>query len=130
MNKVLVTLLAGLVATGVYAADDVKKSRSDVKAEAATANMKGEIADGELNAKAASAEAKLSKPEMAALRAKVKAEASAANKKGEIADGDYSALAATAETKLSKDEMVALRAKVKAEAAAANKNGTIKKGNQ
>jgi hypothetical protein len=74
MNKVLVTLFAGLVATGVYAADDVKKSRSVVKAEAATANKKGEIADGDFTALAATAETKLSKDEMAALRAKVKAE--------------------------------------------------------
>jgi len=47
MNKVLVALLAGLFAAGVYAADDGKKARAEVKAEAATASKKGEIASGE-----------------------------------------------------------------------------------
>ena len=88
MNKILVALLAGLVAAGVYAADDAKKSRADVKAEAAAANKKGDTAGGEANGLAATDEAKLSKEEMTALRAKVKAEAKEANKKGAIKKGE------------------------------------------
>ena len=60
MNKILVALLAGLVAAGAYAADDAKKSRTDVKAEAVAANKKGDIARGETSGLAAAAEAKLS----------------------------------------------------------------------
>lgn len=88
MNKVLVALLAGLFAAGVYAADDGKKPRAEVKAEAAAANKKGEIASGEASGLAAKAEAKLSKEEMAALRAAVKAEAKDAVKKGTVKTGE------------------------------------------
>lgn len=128
MKKVLAVLLTGLFAAGVYAADDGKKTRPEVKAEAAAASKKGEIAAGEVSGLAAKAEAKLTKEEMVAMRAVVKAEATDASKKGKLATGEASALAAKAEAKLTKEEAVALRAKIKAEAAEAVKKGAVKAG--
>lgn len=128
MNKVLVALLTGLFAAGVYAADDGKKTRPEVKAEAAAASKKGEIASGEASGLAAKAEAKLTKEEMVAMRAAVKAEGADASKKGKIASGEASGMAAKVEAKLSKEEMAALRTMIKAEAAAALKKGAVKTG--
>nr|WP_295768866.1 DUF4148 domain-containing protein [Rhodoferax sp.] len=128
MNKVLIALVAGLVAAGAYAADDAKKTRAEVKVEAAAANKKGDTAGGEANGMATAAEAKLSKEEMAAVRASVKAGAKAANKKGDTAGGEANGLVTSAEAKLSKEEMTALRASVKAEAKAAVKKGEVKMG--
>ncbi|MEO7107803.1 MAG: DUF4148 domain-containing protein [Rhodoferax sp.] len=130
MNKVLIALFASLVAVGAFAADGATKTRAEVKAEAKAANKAGDTAGGEANAMAASAEAKLTKEEMAAVRASVKAEAKKANKKGGTAGGEANEMITSAEGKLSKEEMVALRAKVKAEAKVAVKKGTVKMGEQ
>ena len=88
MNKVLIALAAGFVTLGAYAADDINKARADVKMEARDANVKGEIGDGDANSLAFTAQAKLNKEEMAAVRSMVKAEAAAANKQGTIKTGN------------------------------------------
>ena len=62
--------------------------RTMIKAEAKTANKKGEVGTGEANSLAFTAQAKLSKEEMTAVRSVVKAEAAAANKQGTIKAGE------------------------------------------
>ena len=62
--------------------------RAMVKAEAKTANKKGEIGEGEANSLAFTAQAKLTKQEMTAVRSMVKAEAAAANMNGTIPKGN------------------------------------------
>jgi len=81
MNKVLIALTASLLTVGAYAADDTNKARADVKVEARDANVKGEVAHGEVDPLAMKAQAKLSKEEMVALRSMIKAEANTTNKK-------------------------------------------------
>ena len=130
MNKVLIALAAGVISLGAYAAGDTSKTRSEVKMEAASANVKGEIAQGQENGVAMKAQAKLSKEEMDALRTMIKAEAAKAVKKDEVGMGEANSLAFTAQAKLTKKEMSAVRAMVKAEAAKANMNGTIDMGNK
>jgi hypothetical protein len=128
MNKVLIALTASLLTVGAYAADDTNKARADVKVEARDANVKGEVAHGEVDPLAMKAQAKLSKEEMVALRSMIKAEAITTNKKAEVGAGEANSLAFTAQAKLTKQEMTAVRSMVKAEAATANKQGTIKAG--
>ena len=59
-----------------------------IKAEAANSVTKGEMGAGEANSVAFTAQAKLTKKEMSAVRAMVKAEAAAANMNGTIKMGN------------------------------------------
>ena len=47
MKKVFIALAASLLTVGAYAADDTNKARADVKVEARTANIQGEVSRGE-----------------------------------------------------------------------------------
>ncbi len=107
-------ILSTMIAAVAMMANAQDTKRADVKAEAKAANVAGEIAKGDVEAKAPKA-AKSTKA-----RADVKAKAKAANKAGEISEGEVDKTKPAKSTKA--------RADVKAEAKAANKAGEIKKG--
>lgn len=126
MNRVHLALLAGVFASGAFAANDAPKTRVEVQKEAATATAKGEIASGDFSPMAKSAMAMMSKAEMDAVRAMVLAEA----KLMPPASGDTMKMAKKVEKMLSKEQMMHLRAMILAEAAAAVRNGTLKTGDK